>query len=206
MKNQDKNGRKTDSIKYKPILELIPDREIRMCKSREVGIGFSINYPNDNQYKADRFLEVMEKEKIKKRLIFQNVGRGETSSSYLEVLEVKDISWDKESHLSPKVSYEQFIGEIVTGGYFLIIVELPPYIFLREDLVDDNSMTTIIKIKYNDMFNEMRYRLDLHIKINVIFEKFIDDYAVNYKDNFKLAQVSYEIIQIMPEKYIYSKK
>ena len=144
----------------------------------------------------------------KYRLYIKNKGRGETYNAVLDELQLSEVNWDQNTNLYSNIGGNQYIGEILKDEYLGIDVNFPDYLFMpekKEGLLWYELRTNII-ISYSDMFDKIHYQYNLHIIHKVCIDKFENDEPYHHKDGFRYAKVHYEIINMIPEMKIYSKK
>lgn len=204
-----KERRNDETIKYKPILEVVGIDLPVTCGYREVGLGYGISgSANDTDFekKAEIFFNRQRENNPKYRLALKNVGRGETHNAVLENCSVKNVNWEDISHLHSSFSQGQYIGEIIKDGFFEIYVNLPDYLILPKEL--DNQKYYLISmemnIDYSDMFNRIRYRYSITIHQKLHMES-IESESPNILDStYCYAKVRYDAPEIMPCKMIYS--
>lgn len=204
-----KERRKDETIKYKPILEVVGINLPVTCGYREVGLGYSISgsaSDADFEKKAEIFFNQQRANNPKYRLVLKNVGRGETFNAVLEDCNVKNVNWKDISHLNSNFSQGQYIGEIIKDGFFEIYVNLPDYLILPKELDNQKyySISMEMNIDYSDMFNRIRYRYSITIHQKLYME-LIETEAPNISDsNYCYAKVRYDDPEIMPCNMIYS--
>lgn len=209
--NDRKEKKEEDSIKYKPILRVFGINEHDNCLLREVHFNLPFSSNNDDpkkEKKYDLFSKQTRSEVPLFRLVFKNVGRGETFNAILEKAEVKEVSWDTDSNLSFAGGWNQYVGEICKDELFGVDFYLPEYLFITEDLNGRyyHEISFNLYINYSDMFNRVKYQDIVHIKLKVTIEKIESEEPYYYKNNFKWAKVNYELHEILPQKNIYSEK
>ena len=179
--------------------------------AREVGLGMGYSSSNsdpDRERKCEEFFEQQKINNPKYRLYIKNKGRGETFNAVLEDFEVASANWDKEINVHSNIGENQYIGEVLKDEYIGIDVNLPNYLFMPEKMkgVLWYELRTNTIISYSDMFNRVRYQYRIHTVYKVIVEEFVEEQPYFYRNDFKYAKVHYELLHIMPEMRIYSKK
>lgn len=211
--NNGRKERKNDnSILYKPILELVqvnPQTLPMTCGYREVGLGYSIGFRNDQpeiEKLKEIFFEQQQQNNPKYILLFQNVGRGETFNAVVDKFVVKDTNWSDISYIDSNINCNQYIGEIIQNGYFYIRVNLPDYLILPKNLGNQKwfELSTELSVSYSDMFNRIRYRTILHIKYKIFVEEEVQPAPNIDRVDYHYVKVHYELHQIMPQKEIFS--
>lgn len=211
IKHENETKKEDDLIKYKPILEVCGVNEPKMCILREVKLGmpfFSYNDDPEKETKYEKFNKQLEDNTIH-RILIQNKGRGETSETTLDCFKCTNTNWDKDNTLLySATSGKQYVGEILKDNYFGIDIILPNYMFMpeKQEGLLRYELTTKIIISYSDMFNKMKYKYEIYTKFKVSVERFEEEQPYFYKDGFKYAKVSYNLVEIMPSKEIYSNK
>lgn len=205
---QNNQNRREEELKYKPILDVeevnVDDRLLPTCKYRE----FTITYPN---YDIGEGI-LLDGQTVETNLLFKNSGRGETHKTIIEDIRVKNVSWDENAHLCPDYSGPLYIGEITSGSHFKIKINLPTRLFMPilSDGSESYSMAITVNITYSDMFDRMKYRLDLHLLFGVSVSRFVEELPEYYKDGdkegLKFAEVEYRYKEVGPSKLIYSNK
>lgn len=206
------NQKKSDeTITYKPILVVDGINKNINCMVREVGLGMGFSCSNsdpDRERKCEEFYEQQKSDNPKYRLYIKNKGRGETFNAVLDDFKVVDANWDKETNVHSNISGNQYIGEVLKDEYIGIDVNLPNYLFMPEKMGSLlwYELRTDTFISYSDMFDRIRYQYRIHTVYKVIVEEFSESQPYFYKEGFKYAKVSYELLCLMPEMRIYSKK
>lgn len=210
---QSKETKKDNAIKYKPILELDSvNREKKItCPMRDVELTIPFKFANEDsevEMKADDFLNLLEKNKQSFSLLFKNKGRGETYKAILEEFHVKEVNWDKDINLYSKYTDSQYVGEILQGNYFKVLVNLPQYLFISEKLDNHKwyELSTELNINYSDMFNIVKYQYSLFLIFKVIIEDDNIEQPYFYKAGFKFVKVNYSLEDILPHKKILSEE
>ncbi len=207
LKHESKEKRNDEAIKYKPILEFNGINQEINCPCREAGLGYAISLPIDsnNERLQKLFFEHQYCNNPKYIINFKNVGRGETFNARLEELEIKKNEWTEASGIHSSYTYSQYIGEIIKDGFFNVHMNLPDYLILPQECDNDYFELSIkLHIIYSDMFDKNHYRYTLHI-LHKVYINQIEDLSPICPENFQYAKVNYNIVQIMPEKKIYSK-
>lgn len=211
IKHENNVKKNDETITYKPILAVDGINKKISCMSREIGLGMEYVFSNsdpDMKRKSEKFFEQQKSNNPKYCLYIKNKGRGETFNAILEDFIVASANWDKEINVHSNIGHNQYIGEVLKDEYIGINVNLPNYLFMPEKMKDvlwyELSTTTIIS--YSDMFNRVRYQYRIHTVYKVVVEEFVDEQPYFYRDGFKYAKVCYELLEIMPEMRIYSKK
>lgn len=209
--NDRESKKEEDSIKYKPILRFYGINKKDNCLLREVHFDMPFSCSRDDvefEKKHDLFYKQTRSTEPLFRILFKNVGRGETYNAVLEKAEISSVSWDNKSNLSFSGGWNQYVGEICQNELFGINFYLPQYLFITEDLNGRSYHEICINliVNYSDMFNRIKYQDITHIKLKVIIDKVQDELPYHYKDNFKWAKVKYEIMDILPLHNIYSEK
>ncbi len=211
IKHENNVKKKDETITYKPILAVDDINKNINCMVREVGLGMGFSCSNsdpDRERKCEEFYKQQKSDNPKYRLYIKNKGRGETFNAVLDDFKVVDANWDKETNVHSNIGGNQYIGEVLKDEYIGIDVNLPNYLFMPEKMGSLlwYELRTDTFISYSDMFDRIRYQYRIHTVYKVIVEEFVESQPYFYKEGFKYAKVSYELLCLMPEMRIYSKK
>lgn len=209
--NDRKSKKNDDSIKYKPILRVYGINKQDNCLLGEVHFNMPFSCRNDDpesEKKQELFYKQTQSTKPLFRIVFKNIGRGETYNALLEKAEISNVSWDDKSNLSFSDGWNQYVGEICQNELFGVDFYIPQHLFITEDLNGRyyHEICINLIVNYSDMFNRVKYQDIIHIKLKVIIDKIQEKEPYYYKDNFKWAKVEYEIMEILPQHNIYSEK
>lgn len=212
LRHERKKGEEDDSIKYKPILTLTEVSDERLdinCIARNVLIAYPVDLNvNDRNYEflLRRYVHNQCGIQPKFRLYFQNIGRGETYNASFDSFEITEMNWVDISSLQIKPIEWNYIGEIVSGGYFAVYVFLPNYLLLPIDFNDKKGLklSTELKITYKDMFNRKKYQYVVQSTYKVVVERIEEMAPINDNENYRFMRVSYVPELTIPIKNYFS--
>ena len=185
---QSKQARKDDEIKYKPILKLsaVEVKYNGFMGRREVKIMFPFHAFHYDELKTQKemlFYRQME-DTSDFHLIFENKGRGEASEAFLDCVEIREVTWDDNSHLNIAAGGSHLsLGEILVNDTADIIISIPNFLFLRKGQ-DENHIWLVLTISYDDMFHRNKRTMKILSDFKII-PKNEAPAPYSYKEDFE---------------------
>lgn len=184
--------RKEDNLlTYKPIIEYI-------------GVNKPVSYTYKKIFIVDKNLASVEDIPFDEyRLVFKNVGRGESENTKLKI--TNQIAYIDENSERIEVdnlklkydkNFNEELGEIIVGDYFGVHIELPKIIHLatKEELLKVNDIHLKMLISYEDMFYREKYKLNISAVLTVFEDKSMKS------ENELLIPIRYDKIKVSPSR------
>lgn len=189
---QSNQARKDDEIKYKPILKLsaVDIEYTGFMGRREVKLMFPFHAYNYDELKIQK--EILFNKQMEDtsdfHLIFENKGRGEASEAFLDCVEIREVSWDDNSHLYIAAGGSHLsLGEILVNETADIIISLPNYLFLKTGR-EYYSIRIDLVVSYDDMFHRNKKTMKILSDFQIIpVNKATAPYI--YKEEFEYYEV-----------------
>lgn len=205
IKQQEKSSKQDQAIQYKPILDITKFfTSTNGVSYREVGLGVtghSTRVGESNDFQLPHYFSFNQDNKITFSLTITNKGRGETSNARIRTFSpvYDQIDWTDNTELHSTTT-DVYIGELLAGQDFEIRILLPPYLIIKKEIIQEKEevdLNTIIEIQYNDMFDEIKYQYNIHIRFKVLLNK--NDFEEVSRESSAI-RVSYSLDQIMPDR------
>ena len=206
IKQQEKSSKQDQAIQYKPILDITKFfTSTNGVSYREVGLGVtghSTRVGESNDFQLPHYFSFNQDNKITFPLTITNKGRGETSNARIRTFSpvYDQIDWTDNTELHSTTT-DGYIGELLAGQDFEIRILLPPYLIIKKEIIQEKEevdLNTIIEIQYNDMFDEIKYQYNIHIRFKARLNKSdLEELA----SEFLAVRVTYFIDQILPKRF-----
>ena len=206
IKQQEKSNKQDKAIQFKPILDITDISHSKdMTSYREVGLGVtghSTRVGESNDFQLPHYFSFNQDNKITFPLTITNKGRGETSNARIRTFSpvYDQIDWTDKTELHSTTT-NVYIGELLSGQNFEIRIHLPPYLIVKKEILQEKEevdLNTIIEIQYNDMFDEIKYQYNIHIRFKARLNKSdLEELA----SEFLAVRVTYFIDQILPKRF-----
>lgn len=186
---ESKERREEDLLMYKPIIEFIGMNKKEGYTYKRIYLKNKYS-PKENQIKYHEY-----------RLVFKNVGRGESENT---IFNIDGIS--EQSEINPDIKnnlYLQFeeiankqIEEIIAGDCFGIHLELPDMIYCPSNygLEQESEIIMKMNVTYEDMFKKENYLLNINVAAKIMPCK------LSMKRN-NYIKVKYKDIKVSPSKH-----